>query len=111
MRFFFFFSQKITLLINGHAADKGAAEVSTVVGENNEDKVGRIGFIAGVIRAIQSGVTDTCLCQNQGLITFLTPKPSVVFHTCLLIFQSVLCLHNAFLRCLPHNKEECQHRF
>ena len=51
----------------------------------------------------------TCLCPNHSFITSLSPKPSV--HTCLLIFQSVICLLNAFLRCQRHNKAERQHRF
>lgn len=74
----------------------------------------KVGVIAGVvIRLIQTGVMSihSSVCPHQSLIAAVSPEPSVLCQTCLLIFQSVACLHNAFRRCLPHNKEECQRGF
>lgn len=74
----------------------------------------KVGVIAGVvIHVIQTAVMSIHLsvCPHESLIAAVSRKPSVLFQTCLLIFQSVACLHNAFLRCLPHNKEECQRWF
>lgn len=92
-------SQKIKDLIYGHPSDEQQQNWRRMLVKITKIK------ICVIIHVIQSGVTLTSrLCPNQILIAPLSLlSPLFSFTLVYWSSTSVVCLHNAFLRCLPHS--------